>query len=155
MALARLFGHPRHPAAPPAAGARAHASAPLRLVLRWLAALAVAALIWVLTTHPTSAPLGLPAGQWDKVAHALAFGALTALLAWAAHGRVRLGWAMAVAAYVTLVFGAVVELYQAGSGRRSCELSDWLADLAGALSALGAYALVLRAQRGARRKDLS
>jgi VanZ family protein len=81
--------------------------------------------------------------QLDKVLHALGFG----LLAWLWCGalaelRPRLGAARWAAGGFALssAFGGLLELWQGLIGYRSCELYDFVADVAGALVAAAVWA---------------
>jgi VanZ family protein len=90
----------------------------------------------------------LPAGpgvsqdSFDKVLHAIGFGVLAGL--WCSSVRElrpRLGalhWALA-GFLSSSALGGLLELWQALIGYRSCELLDWVADIAGALCVAAAY----------------
>ena len=81
---------------------------------------------------------------WDKVAHAIFFLMLTAVL-WLAFKR-RLVWAAGVA----LLLGVADELHQAFLPDRTVGLDDWLADVVGVLLAV----TILRVRTGARSRAL-
>lgn len=105
--------------------------------------LGVLALYWatlaVATHWPSATPP--PTGGWiDKVLHFLAYGGLAWLLIWAwrsrwnaSLGQLALGIALLLAGY-----GAADEITQL-LVNRSCELYDWLADLAGIAVGLSVY----------------
>ena len=101
--------------------------------MRWLPAVAWAALIFVLSSLPRlpEVPVQLP--ELDKLLHALAFAVLALLcahgLGWP-RGR-RLLWAAALASG----YGVLDELHQRLVPGRSPDVIDWLADTAGACSA--------------------
>lgn len=87
-------------------------------------------------------------GSLDKVLHALGFGLLAGLWCLAlVELRPRLGVLRSAAAGFALssLFGGLLELWQGWLGYRSCELLDWIADMAGALVVAGAWA-ALRAR---------
>lgn len=112
-------------------------SAPWRSPRLWAFTLAVYWLGLFVATHWPSEVPALAGGVLDKIAHFSAFAVLSLLLAgttathdWALTPRVLLVLWLVVAAY-----GAIDELLQTPVGR-SCELYDWLADLAGAGVAL-------------------
>lgn len=97
-------------------------------------ALAVAAVIFVLSSLPLQGPQAAP--DWsDAAAHMALFGALCAALrrAW-----LRRGWARAALGPVTLtvLYGVVDEAHQAFVPGRSPDWRDVLADGLGALAAL-------------------
>lgn len=106
-----------------------------------VAAVAWAALLYVLSSLPAgsapSLPFGFPGD--DKVVHFGAYAVLGGLLQ-AAIGRA--GPAVALAA----AYGAVDELRQASVPGREADVLDWLADLAGA--AAGAALVAHLARRG-------
>ncbi len=78
---------------------------------------------------------------WDKLAHALAYGALGALAALALRRRLRgLLLVLAAAGWATAV-GALDEWHQQWVPRRSPDLLDLAADAVGAVIAAGAVAL--------------
>lgn len=116
---------------------------PRRPLLRWLAALAWAALIFAqssLSDPPGSGLLDLPHG--DKIAHAVSFGVLAGLLTWAS-GRPLPGATLAT------LYGAGDELHQRLTPGRSPDPLDLLADGVGAaLGALAVAFLTSRARRG-------
>ena len=104
-------------------------------------------------------PVLLPGNPSDKLQHLAAFAGLAALAAMA-YPRVRLPRiAIGLALY-----GALIEIVQSIPAlRRSAELMDWMADIAGLALALAAAALIRRrrirtgrngASDGARTRDL-
>lgn len=124
---------------------------------RWTAA-AVAGLYWLamfLGTHWPKLPL--PQGGrlgWDKVLHFSGFAGLAVLLAFAVSR-----WRdVTVATYVVIVvvlaaYGAVDEWTQALVPGRSCDLYDWLADMAGMTLGLMIFALGAWLFSGGQRTD--
>lgn len=114
-------------------------------------ALAIAALIFVLSSLPLQAPQAAP--DWsDSAAHVALFGALCAALRWA---WLRRGWALAVLgpAALTVCYGVLDEAHQAFVPGRSPDWRDVAADGLGALVALGLAAWSGRmAAGGAHRK---
>ena len=74
---------------------------------------------------------------WDKLQHALAFGALT-LLGLLSYGRSNLSIKRMTIAMV--IYGALIEIVQALSGWRYGEFSDWIADLVGVAIVWGIFA---------------
>lgn len=92
-------------------------------------AVAVAALIFALSSLPITAPAVLPAGS-DLVVHAGLYAALAAALARAWRRR---GWAPSpLPAVVALLYGVTDELHQMLVPGRSADLRDLAADAAGA-----------------------
>ncbi|HWL93213.1 MAG TPA: VanZ family protein [Phycisphaerae bacterium] len=95
-------------------------------------------------------PSRLPTVPWisDKVEHVGAFFFLALISAWKfqlAQWPVWLGRFALTLAFLAL-YAAVDEWTQPWVGR-SCEVGDWLADLAGSLLALGAVAIYARISR--------
>ena len=110
-------------------------------VLRWLPALAWAAVIWILSSRPVVPAVEIP--YVDKVFHAGEFGVLALLLAWAAApalSRYRPPIRMLVVVVVSLFYGIADEAHQAFVPGRSCDAADVAADLAGAAIAAVAWA---------------
>ncbi|HWB72488.1 MAG TPA: VanZ family protein [Egibacteraceae bacterium] len=114
-------------------------------------ALAIAALIFVLSSLPLRAPQAAP-GWSDTAAHMTLFGALCVALRWA---WLRRRWALAALGPValTVCYGVLDEAHQAFVPGRSPDWRDVAADGVGALVAL---LLTVRTGRmgagGARRK---
>lgn len=81
---------------------------------------------------------------WDKLVHALAFGALTILLTVALGGRVR--WAMVLA----VLLGALDEWHQGTLPGRVMGLDDWAADISGVLLAGWSVSVVIKQRENVR-----
>jgi VanZ family protein len=101
------------------------------------AAFFMAVTVFLLADTGPGVPLPHP---WDKVVHFLYYGVMALLLA---HGLGRRWWWIALFA-VPLV-GALDEWHQAAVPGRESSVFDWLADLAGAGTGVGAA--YWRAQR--------
>jgi VanZ family protein len=115
---------------------------------RWLAAaLVYVALIFFVSSRPYLRSPGPEFDMKDKLAHALEYGILTALL-WRALAPVlggdRLTAALALVA-VAATLAAADEVFQGTVPGRLTDLHDWLADVSGA--AVAATVSVLRAAR--------
>lgn len=113
-------------------------------LLRWGAVVVWAALIFLQSSLPD--PPGSSSLDWlhaDKVAHAVTYGVLAALLAWAG-GPFALAWLLAV------LYGVTDELHQVWTPGRDPDALDLLADAVGA--ALGAAAVAFLTGRRRRRK---
>ena len=82
-------------------------------------------------------------GDFDKVLHTLEYGALGALVCFAA-GRHR-PRALVIGALVASLYGASDELHQLFVAGRSCDALDWIADSVG--GTLGAMACFFFRQR--------
>ena len=79
-------------------------------------------------------------GTNDKTLHVLAFAGLAFLVAWS-FGGPHANRALLLALFsLVILYGAADELSQGLTATRHPELWDWLADLAGALLGLLAYA---------------
>lgn len=111
-----------------------------RLVV-WLPTFLYMALVVYLSHRPPI--LESAAGSWffpgmDKLAHAVEYGLLALLMRRSLHlsGSLTPGRDALVA---TVLFGVSDELHQGLLSYRSCELGDWLADVAGAVVALWAW----------------
>mgnify|MGYP005850035433 CR=1 FL=1 len=92
-------------------------------------------------THIATPDLGFQFSK-DKVGHFLVFGLLaTSILR--VPGIDRMGWRGAIlAALITIGFGGFDELRQSFTPGRSVEFADWLADTAGAVTAVIAYRVI-------------
>jgi VanZ family protein len=102
--------------------------------LRWIPALAWSAVVFTLTSIPNPDLPDVPGG--DKVAHAMMYGVLGVLVAYAlAPYRRRAAW-LAVAFAITAVVAAVDEMHQRYIPGRSESVADWIADVSGAGLAL-------------------
>ena len=116
-----------------------------RTLVRWLPAVAWAALIFYLSSRQTLPEPPGPLG-WDKLQHALGYGAGGFLLARAAGVR---GRGLAIAIALGLLYGASDEVHQAFVPGRNRDVHDWLADALGV--AAGAFIqrfITLRRGRG-------
>ena len=131
------------PAAAPQSEATTEIGAPRgatwrRNALLWLGALAAYWVALFASTHLPDTAVSGPVFDYDKLAHAGAYGILTTLIlvSWRrAGGAPGLGGRLLVASIV-LAYGVVDELTQPFVGRQ-CELADWLADALGAGLAVG------------------
>ena len=112
-------------------------SLPVRLLCAAAVLLLVAGL-FVGGSQPVA--VGLLTAPWDKLAHAMVFAVLAALLALALHGKppqlgarwaLRPGAALAVAAVLAGAVGVADELHQATLPGRVAGLDDLLADAVG------------------------
>lgn len=112
----------------------------MRLTADFAPALAVAGLIFALSSRPLAVPEQLPSWS-DLLAHAVLFGLLAGAL-W--RGWRRRGWAAAAAGpiVVTAVYGVLDEVHQAFVPGRSPDPADVAADLVGALLAVTAARLL-------------
>lgn len=113
---------------------------PRSIAVAWLPVLAYMGLIWFLSSRPLTLPL-----VWfphrDKLVHLVEYAMLGALAARAIHGsmqitlRAALVWAFAL----SVCWGALDELHQAFVPRRSADVLDLAADVAGALLGVICY----------------
>lgn len=88
----------------------------------------------------------------DKVMHLGAFAGLAFLLGWVLAGS-RPTWRVLAASWlIAACYAAVDEVSQMWIPGRSCDVQDWLADLAGAGLGLVCYRLLLAAGRSWRRR---
>ncbi len=116
---------------------------------RWLPALLWLALVLTLTSIPNpNVPVSVAGG--DKAAHAIMYGVLAGLVAYAidlgGRGVGRLG-----VAFVGLAaLAAADEYHQRFIPGRSASVADWVADVAGAATILLATAAVWRRRETAR-----
>lgn len=72
--------------------------------------------------------------HFDKLVHALMYLGFAGVLSvnlW--QGRVRRLWLITVALSVPVILGGAIELLQPYFPPRTCEMADWLADIAGAM----------------------
>jgi len=95
---------------------------------RLLLALAWAAAIYAVSAQP-GGQVGL-SSPWDKLAHAAAFGTL----AWLLHTA---GLPLTASLGLTALYALSDELHQLYVPGRQADVLDWLADVAGAMIALG------------------
>ena len=98
----------------------------------------------VLVAAPGPGVLPDPLRQWDEGLHFTAYGALGILALRAFHGGLRRPRAVPAALSIGLVaaWGAVDELRQAFDPTRSASATDWAADVAGAIAAVAAVAML-------------
>ena len=121
----------------------------MKVLRYWLPLSAFAGLIFLLSSIPGNglpmmplAPGILP--RWisenpDKIAHALMYGILgwLALRAFAGATQLPLSKAAILAFVTTALYGASDEWHQCFVPLRSCDFSDWIADIAGSLIVIG------------------
>jgi VanZ family protein len=117
------------------------------------------ALYWAamfIATHIPGTSLPKPSLGLDKVVHFVGYAALAWLAALALRAMGYLNWKTVIAVVVVAaIYGAIDELLQPYFNR-VCDLNDWLADVAGAIFGLIAFAMSWpliarwrRARRGA------
>ena len=117
---------------------------------RWVPPLLWAALI-LTSSHVRLPPGPSPFPGADKVAHFVLY-AVLAMLVWRAtepnaNALLTRGlWSVLVA----VAYGALDELHQRWVPTRQCSFADWLADLCGALAAVGVMSLLAARGRGSR-----
>lgn len=97
---------------------------------RWLPFACWAALVLTLTSIPNPNVPTIPGG--DKVAHAIMYGVLGALAAYALHGVRRPILVHGMALLGIALFAALDEWHQRFIPGRSADLADWMADVVGA-----------------------
>jgi VanZ family protein len=115
---------------------------------RWLPPLLWLAVILTATSIPNPDVPAVPGG--DKAAHAIMYGVLGALVAWAmAEGRRVRGWILGAWPAVAAV-AAMDEWHQRFIPGRSASAGDWIADTAGAGFALLVCGAVLRRRESIR-----
>lgn len=117
--------------------------------IRWLPAIAWAAVIFVGSSFPGSS---VPGG-FSVYGHLSEYGILALLVVFAErHRGVRAAALIALAAVA--IYGASDEIHQLFVPLRMADPLDWLTDISGALTAVGAYAAVraLRLRRQARER---
>ena len=103
----------------------------------WLIALAGYWVALFTATHWPKHILAMPGGDFDKLAHFVAFSLLAVIIACAVRARHRrLTWRALLIIWVAiLIYAALDEILQSFVGR-SCDFRDWLADAAGAACGL-------------------
>lgn len=116
---------------------------------RWLPALLWLALVLTLTSIPNpDVPVALAGG--DKAAHAIMYGVLAALVAFAIDvGRPAVG-RLGVTFVAVAALAAADEYHQRFIPGRAASMADWIADCAGAATTLLATAAVWRRRELAR-----
>lgn len=129
-----------------------HPPTPRFVVSRWLPVLAYAGVVWYFSSQ---AGLDIPGGVSDKIAHAIEFGVLGALLWRAINGsilaRPDLRRVLAVVG-ACAGYAAFDEIHQAFVPGRESSLTDLAADVAGVLLILGLLSAIgLRAGRSRER----
>lgn len=111
--------------------------------LRWLATIAFAALLVVLSVTPGSPEAGDGAFHWlvvntatplQKALHLVAYGALAILLAWSLGGRTRRPVRLGIALVAAVALGAGLEWWQLRVPGRFGNVFDILLNTAGALA---------------------
>jgi len=105
----------------------------MKNAVRWIPAVAWMGLIFWLSSGPLPSTGGIEIP--DKVAHFGAWAVLGALL-WFAFAPLGVARAGALAFAVAALYGASDELHQSFVPRRSADVADWLADVAGSAAAL-------------------
>jgi VanZ family protein len=106
------------------------------------------AIIFWLSSQPAPALGGIEIP--DKAAHFALYGALGALLWWAA-APLGMGAAAALAIAICGFYGVSDELHQRLVPTRTGDVRDWVADIGGAAAAVIVAALLVR--RGSRRRS--
>jgi VanZ family protein len=105
----------------------------------------LAAAYWALLfclTHASASPPS-PVEGFDKLVHAGAYALLALLLCAAASNFWRFGVRVAIGVVLAVaLYGAADELTQGLVEHRSPDAWDWVADLAGAVAGVAAFALV-------------
>jgi VanZ family protein len=114
----------------------------------------IAILIWCLSSQST---VPLPKGIFgvDKIAHFIAYGALSlALSLWFSRKQWRAQpWGIAVAVVaIASLYGAVDEFHQSFVPGRDMSAWDWLADVIGAGIGTGILVIAFAATRSAKRR---
>lgn len=114
----------------------------LRFAVYRLPALLYMALIFRVSSGPVTSPLlqRVP----DYILHSLGYALLYALLFWALHEGLTIrpgrgGYLLPL--LLTVAYGATDEFHQSFVAGRDCSIYDWLADMAGAIAAVGALAV--------------
>ena len=116
---------------------------------RWLPALLWLALVLTLTSIPNpNVPVVVAGG--DKVAHAIMYGVLAALVAFAVDAGDRRAARLGATFVGIAALAAVDEYHQRFIPGRAASASDWIADCAGASIALTATAAAWRRRETAR-----
>lgn len=129
-------------------------SSKLGRLWRWVPALAMAVLIFVLSSIPGSRLPSVSFRLADKLAHALVYAVLGALLALGLRGHKRAWDAVLSATILGAFYGLSDELHQHFTPHRSSDVLDALADAIGAF--VGALLVVRPWKRtGERNKRLS
>jgi VanZ family protein len=101
---------------------------------RWLPALLWLAIILVATSIPNPDVPSVPGG--DKAAHAIMYGVLAVLVAYALAGGRSARTALVATLPLVALLAAADEWHQRFIPGRSASMDDWLADVAGAGVAL-------------------
>lgn len=116
---------------------------------RWLPALLWLALVLTLTSIPNpNVPVSLAGG--DKVAHAIMYGVLAALVAFAVDVGGRNVGRLGVTFVGIAALAAADEHHQRFIPGRAASMADWIADSAGAATTLLATAAVWQRRETAR-----
>jgi VanZ family protein len=117
-------------------------------VRRWAPALLWLAVILTATSIPNPAVPAVPGV--DKAAHAIMYGVLAALVAYALSPSRRAHLWLVVAAPAIAAIAALDEWHQRFIPGRSASVGDWIADASGAGFALLVYGAVLGRRESAR-----
>lgn len=109
----------------------------MRIFLRyWLPVLVHMALIFFLSHQPILPGPPMPIPFFDKWMHGLFYGVLAFLVlrAWLQGSYQSLDWkAVAITLFIVALYGVSDEFHQSFVPNRTPDLSDWLADMSGAL----------------------
>ena len=116
----------------------------MRRLILWGPPIVYMALIFHLSSE--SAPLPqVTSIVWDKLLHVVEYGVLAILFYRAFTGERLKGLTSALLALVaTSLYGASDEWHQMFVPLRSSDVADWVADTAGAILAIAAYAVIAR-----------
>ena len=102
---------------------------------RWVVVFVAAAAIYVVSDRPIPGGIMPPIPQADKVAHALAYAILAALVLralWADETRPVSVGVLVLGAALAAAYGVTDEMHQRLVEGRSCDFFDWTADAVGA-----------------------
>lgn len=105
-------------------------------ILAWAVVVCYMAVIFAISSKPYM-PEPKVRGT-DKIEHLLEYAVLGALVFWALR-KSGVEWAVFIGAAISAGYGAADEAHQVFVAGRSCSLTDWAADAAGAI--LGAVVL--------------
>lgn len=111
----------------------------MKPALRWAAAGAYAALIFILSSLPNPMPKVPSAVGLDKLAHAVEYFLFASLLWWALSGSL-VPRALILSVVIAALYAATDEIHQYFVPGRVMSPFDWIADAAGA----AAWVLVMR-----------
>lgn len=125
----------------------------MKRISYWLPAVAVASLIFWLSSRTSLPPVGPAFPHLDKIEHAMIYALLGGWIIWAlrrGHG-LALPKVLVLAMLLTSAYGASDEIHQRYVPPRTCEVWDWLADTAG--GALAAAAFLIYESRRRQKKN--